>query len=125
MTTKDLDKFFKKANKVLNSYEDKLSALNYDYFIISSVIFTSDTDYYYLFSVFKDNKIVDKIPVNDASEYNKIFKELTLKYKTNVIYNYKDLTSSQLDYLENISDDNISQDEISTIKWDNLMHPFD
>lgn len=125
MTTKDLDKFFKKANKVLNSYEDKLSALNYDYFIISSVIFTSDTDYYYLFSVFKDNKIVDKIPVNDASEYNKVFKELALKYKTNVIYNYKDLTSSQLDYLENISDDNISQDEISTIKWDNLMHPFD
>jgi hypothetical protein len=125
MTTKDLDKFFKKANKVLNSYEDKLSALNYDYFIISSVIFTSDTDYYYLFSVFKDNKIVDKIPVNDASEYNKVFKELSIKYKTNIIYNYKDLTSSQLDYLENISDDNISQDEISTIKWDNLMHPFD
>lgn len=124
MTTKDLDKFFKKANKVLNSYEDKLSALNYDYFIISSVIFTSDTDYYYLFSVFKDNKIVDKIPVNDASEYNKVFKELSIKYKTNIIYNYKDLTSSQLDYLENISDDNISQDEISAIKWDNLMHPF-
>ena len=124
MTTKDLDKFFKKANKVLNSYEDKLNALNYDYFIISSVIFTSDTDYYYLFSVFKDNKIVDKIPVNDASEYNKVFKDLSIKYKTNIIYNYKDLTSSQLDYLENISDDNISQDEISTIKWDNLMHPF-
>lgn len=45
MTTKELDKFFKKANKVISSYEDKLSVLDYDYFIISNIVFTSDTDY--------------------------------------------------------------------------------
>ena len=67
MTTKDLDKFIKRANKVISNYEGKLSVLDYDYFIISNVVFTSDTDYYYCFSVFKDNKIIEKISVNDAS----------------------------------------------------------
>lgn len=124
MTTKDLEKFFKRANKVLSNYEDKLSVLDYDYFIISNVVFTSDVDYYYLFSIFKDNKVIEKIPIYDASEYDKTFKELTIKYKTNVIYNYKDLTYKQLKYLENIEDNNISQDEISDIIFDIEMHPF-
>ena len=124
MTTKDLEKFFKRANKVISNYEDKLSVLDYDYFIISSVIFTSDVDYYYLFSVFKDNKVIEKIPIYDASDYNKTFKDLALKYKTNVIYNYKDLTYTQLDYLKSVDDDNISQGEISNIMFDIEMHPF-
>ena len=47
MTTRDLDKFFKKASKVIDNYEGKLKILDYDYFIISNVIFTSDKDYYY------------------------------------------------------------------------------
>lgn len=124
MTTKDLEKFFKRANKVISNYEGKLSVLDYDYFIISSVIFTSDVDYYYLFSVFKDNKVIEKIPIYDASDYNKTFKDLALKYKTNVIYNYKDLTYTQLDYLKSVDDDNISQGEVSNIMFDIEMHPF-
>ena len=124
MTTKDLDKFFKRANKVIDSYEDKINALNYEYFIISNVIFTSDDEYYYLFSVFKDNKIIEKIPIFDKSEYSKTFKELSIKYNTNIIYNYRDLTNSQLNYLDSIDDDNINHGEIDNIKWDNMMHPF-
>lgn len=124
MTTKDLEKFFKRANKVIDNYEGKLKILDYDYFIISNVIFTSDVDYYYLFSIFKDNKVIEKIPIYDASEYDKTFKELALKYKTNVIYNYKDLSYKQLKYLESVDDDNISQEEISDIIFDIDMNPF-
>ena len=36
MTTRDLDNFFKKANKIISSYYYKLSVLDYDYFIIAS-----------------------------------------------------------------------------------------
>lgn len=124
MTTKDLEKYFKRANKVLNDYEGKLKILDYDYFIISNVVFTSDVEYYYLFSIFKDNKVIEKIPIYDASEYDKTFKELALKYKTNVIYNYKDLSYKQLKYLESVDDDNISQEEVSDIIFDIDMHPF-
>lgn len=124
MTTKDLEKFFKRANKVIDNYEGKLSVLDYDYFIISSIIFTSDEEYYYLFSVFKDNKVIEKIPIFDASEYSKTFKDLSIKYKTNVIYNYKDLNYTQIDYLDNIEDNCINRDEINSIKWDMEMNPF-
>ncbi len=115
MTTRDLEKFFKKANKVINSYEDKMSVLDYDYFIISNVVFTSDADYYYCFSVFKDNQVIEKIAVNDASDYSKTFKDLSIKYKTNVIYNYNDLTNKQLKYLDSLDDNHLNKDEIQNI----------
>ena len=124
MTTKDLDKFFKKASKVIDSYEGKLKILDYDYFIVSNVIFTSDTDYYYCFSVFKDNKVVEKIAVNDSKDFSKKFKELSIKYKTNVIYNYNDLNDRQLKYLENIEDEYINQDEIASILWQRQFNLF-
>ena len=115
MTTRDLEKFFKKANKVINSYEDKMSVLDYDYFIISNIVFTSDADYYYCFSVFKDNQVIEKIAVNDASDYSKTFKDLSIKYKTNVIYNYNDLTNKQLQYLDSLDDNHLNKDEIQNI----------
>lgn len=124
MTTKDLDKFFKKASKVIDSYEGKLKILDYDYFIVSNVIFTSDTDYYYCFSVFKDNKVVEKIAVNDSKDFSKKFKELSIKYKTNVIYNYNDLNDRQLKYLENLEDEYINQDEIASILWQRQFNLF-
>ena len=115
MTKKELDSFFKRANKVITNYEDKLNTLNYDYFIISNVIFISGTEYYYLFSVFKDNQIIEKIPINNTSDYNKTFKELSIKYKTNVIYNYNDLNYKQLMFLDSVDDDNINKGEISDL----------
>ena len=124
MTTKDLDKFFKKASKVINNYEGKLKILDYDYFIVSNVIFTSDTDYYYCFSVFKDNKVVEKIAVNDSKDFSKKFKELSIKYKTNVIYNYNDLNNRQLKHLENLEDEYINQDEIASILWQRQFNLF-
>lgn len=124
MTTRDLDKFFKKASKVIDNYEGKLKILDYDYFIISNVIFTSDKDYYYLFSVFKDNKVVDKVVVNDSKDYDKTFKDLSIKYKTNVIYNYNDLTYTQLSYLDSLEDTHLNKEEISSIIFKRQLEIF-
>lgn len=124
MTTRDLDKFFKKASKVIDNYEGKLKILDYDYFIISNVIFTSDKDYYYLFSVFKDNKVIDKVVVNDSKDYDKIFKDLSIKYKTNVIYNYNDLTYTQLCYLDSLDDRHLNKEEISSIIFKRQLDIF-
>ena len=124
MTTKQLNDFLKRANKIVSSYEDKLNTLNYDYFIISSIVFTSDTDYYYLFSVFSDNKVIDKIKLDDASKYKDTFRDLANKYKTNVIYNYNDLTFKQLKYLETLEDNNINQSEVSDTLFKKSMEIF-
>ena len=124
MTTKDLDKFFKRASKVINNYEGKLKILDYDYFIISNVVFTSDTDYYYCFSVFKDNKVVEKIAVNDSKDFNKTFKDLSIKYKTNVIFNYNDLTYTQLSYLDSLEDTHLNKEEISSILFKRQLEIF-
>lgn len=124
MTTRDLDKFFKKASKVIDNYEGKLKILDYDYFIISNVIFTSDKDYYYLFSVFKDNKVIDKVVVNDIKDYDKTFKDLSIKYKTNVIYNYNDLTYTQLCYLDSLDDRHLNKEEISSIIFKRQLDIF-
>lgn len=114
MTTRDLEKFFKKANKIISSYEDKLSVLDYDYFIITNIVFTSESDYYYLFSVFKDNQIIEKVS-SDSKDYDKTFKDLSIKYKTNIIYNYNDLNSKQLKYLDSLNDNHLNKDEIGNI----------
>ena len=124
MTTRDLDKFFKKASKVIDNYEGKLKILDYDYFIISNVIFTSDKDYYYLFSIFKDNKVIDKVVVNDSKDYDKTFKDLSIKYKTNVIYNYNDLTYTQLCYLDSLDDRHLNKEEISSIIFKRQLDIF-
>ena len=124
MTTRDLDKFFKKASKVIDNYEGKLKILDYDYFIISNVIFTSDKDYYYLFSIFKDNKVIDKVVVNDSKDYDKIFTDLSIKYKTNVIYNYNDLTYTQLCYLDSLDDRHLNKEEISSIIFKRQLDIF-
>lgn len=106
----------KKYNNIVNTCEDKLNSLNKDYFIVSNIIFTSDKDYYYLFTIYSDNKIIDKIDVSDAKDYKETYKQLTIKYKTNVIYNYDDLTTKQLNYLyEDIEDININQDEVGNL----------
>ena len=124
MTKRDLDNFFKRANKIIDNYEGKLEILDYDYFIISNIIFTSDTDYYYLFSVFKDNKVIDKVVINDGKDYDKTFKELSIKYKTNVIYNYNDLTFTQLSYLDSIEDKNLNREEISNLLFKRKLDIF-
>ena len=124
MTTKELDKFFKRASKVIDNYEGKLSVLDYDYFIISNVIFTSDTDYYYCFSVFKDNQVIEKIAVNDSKDFDKTFKDLSIKYKTNVIFNYNDLTYTQLSYLDSLEDTHLNKEEISSIIFKRQLEIF-
>lgn len=123
MTTKDLDKFLKRANKMIDNYESKLKILDYDYFIITNVIFTSSTDYYYLFSVFKDNQVIEKVAV-DSKDFDKTFRDLSIKYKTNVIYNYNDLNYDQLHFLDKIDDEHLNKGEISDIIFKMQMNIF-
>lgn len=115
MRVKDIEKFLIKTNDIITSYEDKLKVLDYNYFVISNIIFTSKTEYYYLFNVFKDNKVIEQISITNTKDYNKVFKELSVKYKTNIIYNYNDLSYKQLKYLDSLDDTNINKDEINNL----------
>lgn len=115
MRVKDIEKFLIKTNDIITSYEDKLKILDYNYFVISNIIFTSKTEYYYLFNVFKDNKVIEQISITNTKDYNKVFKELSVKYKTNIIYNYNDLSYKQLKYLDSLDDTNINKDEINNL----------
>ena len=115
MRVKDIEKFLIKTNDIITSYEDKLKVLDYNYFVISNIIFTSKTEYYYLFNVFKDNKVIEQISITNTKDYNKVFKELSVKYKTNIIYNYNDLSYKQLKYLDSLDDTNLNKDEINNL----------
>ena len=74
---------------------------------------------------FKDNQVIEKIAVDKASDYSKTFKDLTIKYKTNVIHNYNDLTTSQLNYLDSVDDDNINKDEVSNLLFKKQFELFE
>lgn len=77
---------------------NKLKSLK-DVIITSGIVFTSDTSFYHIFKVYKYGVIItDRVAYSDY-KYDKIFKELTTKYKVNIIYDYSDLTTEQLDYL--------------------------
>lgn len=115
MRVKDIEKFLIKTNDIITSYEDKLKILDYNCFVTSNIIFTSKTEYYYLFNVFKDNKVIEQISITNTKDYNKVFKELSVKYKTNIIYNYNDLSYKQLKYLDSLDDTNINKDEINNL----------
>ena len=72
--------------------------LTKDVIITTGIVFTSDTEFYYIFNVFKDNKIADKVRANDVIAFDRVFKELANKYEVNIIYDYGDLTYMQLKY---------------------------
>lgn len=115
MSTKQLDDLLKRANKVIDNYDNKLKQLDASDLIVSSIIFLNDVDYNYLFTIYKDDKAISKIMISDAVDYKKTFKELVEKYKTNIIYCYNDLTNNQLEYLDTLSDANINKSEIGDI----------
>lgn len=99
---------------IVDRFNNKLKELNKDVIITTGLIFTSDTDFYYIFNVYKNNKILDKIRANNVEQFNKAFKDLTCKYEVNIIYDYTDLTYSQLDYLYNNTND--KQTKIESIE---------
>ena len=89
----------KRASKIVNRYDERLKELDKDVVIFSGIVFTSDTDYYYIFSIYKDNKLISKVRANDSKEYDKVFADLTNKYEVNILTRYDDLNSKQISYL--------------------------
>lgn len=112
------------VRSIVDRANNKLRELNKKVIITTGVVFTSDKDFYYIFNIYKDNKIIDKKRANDVNSFNTIFKELADKYEVNIIYDYSDLTYTQINYLANeIADipNKIEQTELSSAYMDSLL----
>lgn len=112
------------VRSIVDRANNKLRELNKKVIITTGVVFTSDKDFYYIFNIYKDNKIVDKKRANDVNAFDTIFKELADKYEVNIIYDYSDLTYTQINYLANeIADipNKIEQTELSSAYMDSLL----
>ena len=121
--------------KVVDALKIKLDDIQYEQNIdknnirlIVRVVFCSDEEYFYVFNIVKDDKVLKKVVANNIKEYDKIYKDLVIEYNTNVEHKYDDLNSNQLEYLSNIDIDStrVSIDEVkkrqSIIFLDNLEH---
>ena len=110
-----------RIRSIVDRANKKLKELSKDVVITTGIVFTSDTDFYYIFNVYRDKKIFDKVRANDVEQFNKVFKDLTCKYEVNIIYDYTDLTYSQLEYLSDIVDsipNKIEPNEIGSAYFD-------
>lgn len=114
----------KRASKIVNRYDERLKELDKDVVIFSGIVFTSDTDYYYIFSIYKDNKLVSKVRANDSKEYDKVFADLTNKYEVNILTRYDDLNSNQIKYLIDTDAPKVDRAELETISLNNALNMF-
>lgn len=105
-----------KANKKLKEI------VKQDVSIVSKIVFTSDTEFYYVFNVIRKGEIIDKVRANNSRQYDERFKELANKYEVNIIYDYSDLTYSQLEYLAGYKKDNrVESGTLEDIRIDNMF----
>lgn len=124
MSNKQILDTLNKASKVLNRYDAKLKELDKDVIIFSSVVFTNDKDFYYIFNIYKDNKLIKKVRANNSKEYDKVFTDLTNKYEVNILYNYADLNTKQVNYLLDIQAPKVSKDELDSIAFNSMFDIF-
>ena len=94
---------FNKPNKANNKLKE---IVKQDISIVSKIVFTSATEFYYVFNVIRKGELIDRIRANDSKQYDKIFKELANKLEVNIVYDYSDLTYKQLDFLSKYTKDN-------------------
>lgn len=108
---------------IMDRLNKKMQDLQKDIIITSGIIFTSDKDFYYIFTIYQDNKIKDKITADNIDDFDKIYKNLTNKYKVNIIYDYTDLNYNQLKYLSEyyITPNRIEQIELNNVYIDTLL----
>lgn len=124
MSKSEIIDAIKRASKIVNRYDERLKELDKDVVIFSSVIFTSDTDYYYIFSIYKDNKLINKVRANDIIEYDKVFADLTNKYEVNILTRYDDLNDNQINYLIDTDAPKVDLSELETIRLNNTLNMF-
>lgn len=105
-----------KANKKLKEI------VKQDVSIVSKIVFTSDTEFYYVFNVIRKGELIDKVRANNSRQYDERFKELANKYEVNIIYDYSDLTYNQLEYLAGYKKDNrVESGTLEDIRIDNMF----
>lgn len=105
---------------IIDRANHKLKDLNNDIVITTGIIFTSFKDYYYIFNVYQNKKWIDKIRANDSKAFDKVFKDLTTKYEVNIIYDYTDLTFSQLSQLREDKNARVEHIELDMAYWDSI-----
>ena len=106
----EVAKQYKNAIEIANK---KLKELDKDIVITNNIIFTNQTEFYYIFKIYQNDVCIKKVKASNNNEYDKVFKDLATMYGANIIYNYTDLNINQLNYLSNISDDiRVNKDEI-------------
>lgn len=127
--------------KKLDAMQCKLDDIRYEQDIdknniriISRVVFfNNDNNFFYIFNVVLNDKIIKKFRANDNEEYDTIYDELVQEYNTNVEYKYDDLNYNQLDILNELYDNDedsvrVSIDRIrkdkSILFFDNLDASF-
>ena len=110
---------FNKPNKANNKLKE---IVKQDISIVSKIVFTSATEFYYVFNVIRKGEIIDKVRANNSRQYDERFKELANKYEVNIIYDYSDLTYSQLEYLAGYKKDNrVESGTLEDIRIDNMF----
>ena len=113
----------KSINDKINRANNKLKEIvKQDVSVVSKIVFTSDTEFYYVFNVIRKGEIIDKVRANNSRQYDERFKELANKYEVNIIYDYSDLTYSQLEYLAGYKKDNrVESGTLEDIRIDNMF----
>lgn len=105
---------------MIDRANNKLKELKKDIIITTGIVFTSFKDYYYIFNVYQNNEWIDKIRANDSKAFDRVFKELTTKYEVNIIYDYTDLTYSQLTQLKADKKARVEPLELDMAYWDSV-----
>ena len=86
--------------KVLNKINDRLNKLQNDYITITTgIVFTSDTEFYYIFKIYYLDKLKETIKADTDKDYERIYSKLADKYNALIQVDYSDLTDKQLMYL--------------------------
>ena len=114
---------FKTINDKIDKANKKLKDIvKQDVSVVSKIVFTSDTDFYYVFNVIRKGEIIDKVRANDSKQYDKTFKDLANKYEVNIVYDYSDLTYKQLEYLAGYTNDNrVETGTLEDLRIDNMF----
>ena len=113
-----MQEFLKQYKGIVERADTKLKELGKDTVITNSIIFTNQTEFYYLFKVYQNKICIKKVKATNSKEFDKAFKELADKYGANIIFDYTDLSRHQIIYLQNLDKDNrANQDELYSEFW--------
>lgn len=87
-------------NKTIKKMQERVNVIdNKNIKIATGIVFTSATDFYYTFTIYKHNNIFKTYNIYNDNEYANTFNTLKNKYNLYIWYDYSNLTNEQLRYL--------------------------